>query len=104
MWEPIGRCDASAPPKKHEPTKLGYSVAAARERCLAMARQHQQRRTTGGLRQVKTEEAEAFKTREAALADRATRTLRGLLDTYPLTNGSPRQTCAFDPMASREGY
>jgi integrase len=80
--EPIGHYDPAAPPKKHEPTLTGYSVAGARERCRLLADQHGQRKTTGGLRQVKSEERDEFKARSAAQAERSTRTLQGLLETY----------------------
>ena len=80
--EPIGHYDPAAPPKKREPTMTGYSVAGARERCRVLADQHAQRKTTGGLRQVKNEERDEFKARSAAQAERSTRTLQGLLDTY----------------------
>jgi len=80
--EPIGHYDPAAPPKKHEPTLAGYSLAGARERCRLLADQHGQRKNTGGLRQVKSEERDEFKARSAAQAERSTRTLQGLLDTY----------------------
>ncbi len=80
--EAIGRYDPSAPPKKREPTSAGYSLAAARERCRLLADQHGRRKATGGLRQIKTEERDEFKARSAVQAERSTRTLQGLLDTY----------------------
>lgn len=80
--EPIGHYDPAAPPKKREPTLAGYSLAGARERCRLLADQHGQRKATGGLRQVKSEERDEFKARSAAQAERSTRTLQGLLDTY----------------------
>ncbi len=80
--EPIGHYDAAAPPKKLEPTLAGYSLAGARERCRVLADKHDRRKATGGLRQVKNEERDEFKARSAAQAERATRTLKGLLDTY----------------------
>ena len=80
--EPIGHYDPAAPPKKREPTLAGYSLAGARERCQLLADQHGQRKTTGGLRQVKSEERDEFKARSAAQSERSTRTLQGLLDTY----------------------
>jgi integrase len=80
--EPIGHYDPAAPPKKREPTLAGYSLAGARERCRLLAEQHGQRKNTGGLRQAKSEERDEFKARSAAQAERSTRTLQGLLDTY----------------------
>ena len=80
--EPIGHYDPAAPPKKREPTLAGYSLAGARERCRLLADQHGQRKATGGLRQVKSEERDKFKARNAAEAERSSRTLQGLLDTY----------------------
>lgn len=80
--EPVGHHDPTAPPKKRDATSVGYSVAGARERCRVLADRHGQRKTTGGLREAKAEEREAFKARTAALAERSTRTLQGLLDTY----------------------
>src|SRR4051812_48984898 len=38
--EPIGNYDPTSPPKKLEPSARGFSVAAARERCRELAREH----------------------------------------------------------------
>jgi integrase len=80
--EPIGHYDPAAPPKKLDPTLAGYSLAGARERCRLLADQHGRRKATGGLQQIKNEERDEFKARNAAQAERSTRTLEGLLDAY----------------------
>ena len=80
--EPIGTFDPGAPPKKLEPSRLGYSTAAARERCRLLATQHQLRQHSGGLREARVEERTAFQARKEAQAERATRTLAGLFETY----------------------
>ncbi|MBL8325623.1 MAG: integrase [Rubrivivax sp.] len=80
--EPIGAFDPGAPPKKLEPSRLGYSTAAARERCRQLATQHQQRKHSGGLREARVEERAAFEERKVAQAERATRTLARLFETY----------------------
>ena len=80
--EPIGTFDPGAPPKKLEPSRLGYSTAAARERCRQLATQHQQRKHSGGLREARIEERTAYQARKVAQAERATRTLARLFETY----------------------
>ena len=80
--EPIGPFDPSAPPKKLEPGRLGYSTAAAREHCRQLAAQHRQRRNSGGLREARVEERTAFQERKVAQAERTTRTLARLFETY----------------------
>lgn len=80
--EPIGTYDPGAPPKKLEPSRLGFSTAAARERCRQLATQHQQRKHSGGLREVRVEERTAFQERKTAQAERATRTLARLFEAY----------------------
>jgi integrase len=80
--EPIGAFDPGAPPKKLEPSRHGYSTAAARERCRQLATQHQQRKHSGGLREARVEERAAFEERKVAQAERATRTLARLFETY----------------------
>lgn len=80
--EPIGRFDPHSPPKKRDPSTAGLSLAAARERCRALASQHGQRRLTGGLREFKAEQREAFEARQAAQAEQSTKTLHNLLETY----------------------
>lgn len=80
--EPIGAFDPGAPPKKLEPSRHGYSTAAARERCRQLATQHQQRKRSGGLRKARVEERAAFEERKVAQAERATRTLARLFETY----------------------
>ena len=80
--EPIGTFDPGAPPKKLEPSRLGFSTAAARERCRQLATQHQQRKHSGGLREARVEERTAFQARKEAQAERATRTLARLFETY----------------------
>ena len=48
--EPIGAYDPTSPPKKLEPSARGFSVAAARERCRELAREHASHGEEGGLR------------------------------------------------------
>lgn len=80
--EPIGVYDASAPPKKLEPTSRGYGIAAALEKCRELAAVHGERADTGGLREAKAEKRKAFAAKKAAEADKSTRTLQKLLDAY----------------------
>ena len=80
--EPIGAFDPGAPPKKLEPSRHGYSTAAARERCRQLATQHLQRKHSGGLREARVEERAAFEERKVAQAERATRTLARLFEIY----------------------
>lgn len=80
--EPIGPYDPGSPPKKMDATRMGYSTAAARERCRQLAAQHAQRKHSGGLREARVEESAAFVARKAAQAERATRTLARLFEAY----------------------
>jgi integrase len=80
--EPIGLYDASAPPKKLQPTGHGYSIAAALEKCRELAALHQERATAGGLRALKVERQRALKEQQESAAEQCQRTLRKLLDTY----------------------
>lgn len=78
--EPIGPYDSSAPPKKREPGPKGWGVTAAIERCRELAEAH--RGHVGGLHAVKDEKERAHAAKEAAHAERASKTLEGLLATY----------------------
>jgi integrase len=80
--EPLGPFDASAPPKKLQPTTKGYGLAAALEQCRALAQMHTERASTGGLREVKAEARKAHVQAKQLELDRLQRTLRKLLDTY----------------------
>jgi integrase len=80
--EPIGIYDASAPPKKLQPTARGYGIAAALEKCKELAAVHAERRETGGLRAAKAEKRTAYVARQTAAAESSMRTLARLLDTY----------------------
>ncbi len=80
--EPIGVYDPSAPPKKLQPTPRGYGIAAALEKCRALADVHAGRARTGGLREAKAQERRAFLDRKSAAAAQSTRTLDKLLDAY----------------------
>ncbi len=80
--EPIGVYDASAPPKKLEPTARGYGIAAALEKCRELAGIHASRADTGGLKEAKAEKRKAFVAHKAAEAEKSARTLQKLLDTY----------------------
>jgi len=82
--EPIGAYDASAPPRKLEPTTRGYGVAAALEKCRELAAVHVARAETGGLREVKAERRKAFSAQKAVDAEKSLRTLRKLLEEYTL--------------------
>lgn len=80
--EPIGPYDPGSPPKKLDATRVGYSTAAARERCRQLAAQHAQRKHSGGLREARVEERAAFVARKVAQTERATRTLARLFEAY----------------------
>ena len=59
MYDPV------APPKKLQPTVRGYGIAAALEKCKALAEVHVGRADTGGLQEVKAEKRKAFLTQKA---------------------------------------
>jgi len=80
--EPIGLYDASAPPRKLQPTAHGYSIAAALEKCRELAVLHGDRAAAGGLRSLKVERQRALKVQQGVAAEQSQRTLRKLLDTY----------------------
>ena len=80
--EPIGLYDASAPPKKLQPTARGYSIAAALEKCRELAAVHAERATKGGLRGLKKERQQALKEQQEIDVEQSQRTLRKLLDIY----------------------
>ncbi len=80
--EPIGLYDASAPPKKLQPTERGYGIAAALEKCRELAALHAQRAAAGGLRSLKVERQQVATAEREVAAERSQRTLRKLLDTY----------------------
>lgn len=80
--EPVGIYDASAPPKKLEPTSRGFGLAAAVEKCRELASLHESRIQTGGLRELKAETRRVFVAQKQAEVERATHTLDKLLDLY----------------------
>jgi integrase len=80
--EAIGLYDASAPPKKLQPTARGYGIAAALEKCRELAVLHAERAASGGLRGLKTEQQRALKAQHEVIAEQSQRLLRKLLDTY----------------------
>ena len=80
--EPIGLYDASAPPKKLQPSARGYSIAAALERCRELAAVQADRAATGGLRGLKAEQQRVVKAHQALAVEQSQRTLHKLLDTY----------------------
>lgn len=80
--EPVGLYDASAPPKKLQPTPHGYSIAAALEKCRELAAAHASRADSGGLRGLKVERRQALEAQRALAAERSQRTLRKLLEIY----------------------
>lgn len=80
--EAIGLYDASAPPKKLQPTARGYSIAAALEKCRDLAALHAQRAAAGGLRGLKVEQQRLLKDQQEIAAEQSQRTLRKLLDLY----------------------
>ena len=80
--EPIGLYDASAPPKKLQPTPRGYGLAAALEKCRELADVHAARADTGGLREAKAERRKSFLAHKAVEAEKSARTLQKLLDAY----------------------
>ena len=105
--EPLGVYDPSSPPKKLEPTARGYSVAAARERCRALAAAHAANRDAGGLREVKARQRREHAEAKVAEEAKAERTLGRLLDDYVCHLGSQGRRsareaqCIFDLHASR---
>lgn len=80
--EPIGVYDPTAPPKKLQPTVRGYGIVAALEKCRALAEVHVERADTGGLQEAKAETRKAFLAKKSEEAEKSTRTLEKLLDTY----------------------
>lgn len=80
--EPIGVYDPTAPPKKLQPTVRGFGIAAALETCRALAEVHVERADTGGLKEAKAETRKAFLAKKSEEAEKSTRTLEKLLDTY----------------------
>jgi integrase len=80
--EPIGVYDPVAPPKKLQPTVRGYGIAAALEKCRALAEVHVGRADTGGLQEVKAEKRKAFLAQKAEETEKSVRTLQKLLDAY----------------------
>jgi integrase len=80
--EAIGVYDASAPPKKLQPTARGYGIAAALEKCRELAVLHADHAAAGGLRGLKAEQQRAVKAQQENLAEQSRRTLSKLLDTY----------------------
>ncbi|MCW5658738.1 MAG: integrase [Burkholderiaceae bacterium] len=80
--EPLGPYDASAPPKKLEPTPRGYSIAAALEKCRELAVIHSERADAGGLRGLKVERRQMRKVQQELAAELSQRSLRKLLETY----------------------
>ena len=80
--EPIGVYDPVAPPKKLQPTQRGYGIAAALEKCRALADVHVERADTGGLQEVKAEKRKTFLAQKAVETEKSTRTLQKLLDAY----------------------
>jgi len=80
--EPIGVYDPSAPPKKLHPTPRGYGIAAALEKCRALAEVHAARAHSGGLREAKVEQRKTFLAQKTAEVEKSTRTLSKLMDPY----------------------
>lgn len=91
--EPIGVYDPSSPPKKIEPSPRGFSLAAARERCRELAKQHALHRDDGGLRGARimarertardrAEQQAAEVAAVAAAQERARHSLGALLEDY----------------------
>jgi integrase len=80
--EAIGMYDASAPPKKLQPTERGYGIAAALEKCRELAVLHADRAAAGGLRGLKVEQQRALKAQQEISAEQSQRTLSKLLDIY----------------------
>ncbi len=80
----IGLWDATAPPKRLEPTALGYSLAAATRHAEGLAIEHHSHRAQGGRPALKKAEEQAQMERAAEHALAATATLTHLLDEYCL--------------------
>ncbi len=80
--KPIGVWDPTAPPKMRTPSPRGFSIAAALEKCEALASVQAERRNTGGLKEVALEERRSHLTKKAARAELSRRTLKSLLAAY----------------------
>jgi integrase len=78
----IGVHDPSAPPKKLEPTKAGYSFAAALRAAEALALEHHNARDQGGRPALEAAKLEAAARQAEADARAATATLKHLLLEY----------------------
>jgi len=65
-----------------QPTARGYGIAAALEKCRALAEVHAARAHSGGLREAKVEERKTFLAQKTAEVEKSTRTLSKLLDAY----------------------
>jgi integrase len=79
--EPIGIYDASAPPKKLQPTTKGYGIAAALEKCRELADTHAEH-APAGLREAKEEQRRRLVAKKAIEIEKSTYTLTKLLNTY----------------------
>jgi len=80
--KPIGVWDPTAPPKMRTASPRGFSIAAALEKCAALGALQEERRNTGGLKEVDLEERRSHLTRKAVQAELRQRTLKSLLATY----------------------
>lgn len=60
----------------------GYGIVAALEKCKALAEVHVERADTGGLQEAKAETRKALLAKKSEEAEKSTRTLEKLLDTY----------------------
>jgi integrase len=80
--EEIGLWDSKAPPKTLGPTGKGWTIRGALQECERMGQQHALNLTKGGYQAVKEDEARQHQEQKALEADKRTRTLRSLLETY----------------------
>jgi integrase len=80
--EPIGPYDSSAPPKSINPSKNGYSVAAALEKAKALAQMHLENADKGGYAGMKAEKKAAVIAGEANRELLRNCTLAALMDEY----------------------
>ncbi len=78
----IGLYDPSAAPKSLEPTKAGYSVAAATRAAESLAIAHHQNRANGGHRALVAAERESSRAVAQAKQQAAVNTLSNLLTDY----------------------
>ncbi|MFA5522523.1 MAG: integrase [Castellaniella sp.] len=79
---PIGQYDSRAAPRSVKPTRHGYSIAAARQVAIDIARQHQDNREQGGYEAIRQAERDAARQAYEAQLEANEQTLERLLLMY----------------------